>query len=128
MKKIILLLLVAVISLNGCSVFKRKVEIHTTYVEKPELTISDPSPLDLQENIGWVVITKDNQADVFKKLQEDGKEPVLMGVPSDQYQALSLNLQKVINYIQLQKDIISAFRTYYKTDTKTQQPKKVESK
>lgn len=112
-KKLILLLFLALL-LNGCSLFKRKVEIKTSYVEKPELTISDPKPLDLEENIAWVVITKDNQENVFKKMQEEGKDPVLFALSDEQYKTISLNLQRVINYIQLQKDIIAAYRSYYK--------------
>ena len=123
--KIILLLLMSVM-LTGCSVFgisfgrtkSTPVEIVTQEVERTRLELELPAPLKLT-SAEWILITPENAEDVWKKLQEDNKHPVLFAITSEGYEQLSLSMAEMRNYIATQRLIIVKYQEYY-------EPKKTE--
>lgn len=115
-KNIFLVLLLAV-AVSGCSTVS-KLDIFKTEVERAPLNLSKPEAAKM-ENIKWVIITSDNAEEVFAKLKEQGKDPVLFGLSDDDYQLLSKNFAQIRAYMIKQQQIIDAYKDYYEGDTDT---------
>jgi len=113
-KNIFLVLLLAV-AVSGCSTVS-KLDIFKTEVERAPLNLSKPEAAKM-ENIKWVIITSENAEEVFAKLKEQGKDPVLFGLSDDDYQLLSKNFAQIRAYMIKQQQIIDAYKDYYEGDT-----------
>ena len=111
MKNIIIALL-GLTLLVGCSSPPRQIEISAKPIAKPELILPPIEPLRLKD-VEWVVINQDNYQEVFDKLLEDRKDPVLIGLTDDGYEVLSLNMSDIMRLIAQQKQIIAAYQNYY---------------
>lgn len=111
-KLLSILLLSSVVT--GCSLFPsvNPVEIKTTAVEKTPLNLENPPPLK-PKDIGWVVITPENQAEVFAELESKGISAAIFGLTDDDYQNLAENLAKLRAFIMQQKAIIESYKEYY---------------
>ena len=111
MKNIIIALL-GLTLLVGCTSTPRQIEISAKPINKPELILPPIEPLRLKD-VEWVVINQDNYQEVFDKLLEDRKDPVLIGLTDDGYEVLSLNMSDIMRLIAQQKQIIAAYQNYY---------------
>ena len=111
MKNIIIALL-GLTLLVGCTSTPRQIEISAKPIAKPELILPPIEPLRLKD-VEWVVINQDNYQEVFDKLLEDRKDPVLIGLTDDGYEVLSLNMSDIMRLIAQQKQIIAAYQNYY---------------
>ena len=74
----VLLLLILTIFLTSCSGVKQ-LSIFKEEVPRAKLNLEKPTPLEL-ENLRWIIITSANAEEVFKKLEEQGIDPVLWGL------------------------------------------------
>ncbi len=117
-------LLIATILLpliSGCSILGWKsvepIEIKTKAVERTRLNLSDPAPIQARE-LQWVIITKDNAQEVFKRLEEKGVDIVLFGLTDEGYEQLALTMAELRNYIAQQKTIIIKYKDYYEPKEK----------
>ena len=79
-------MLTLTIFLTSCSGIKQ-LEIFKQEVPRANLNLDKPTPLQL-ENLKWIIITSENAEEVFKKLEEQGIDPVLWGLTT---QSLCLN-------------------------------------
>jgi hypothetical protein len=104
--KHLLLVVIAVVLLAGCSTPVRQIEISAKPIDKPELVLPPIEQLRLKD-VEWVVINQENAKEVFAQLLEDKKDPVLG------YEILSLNYSDIMSHIQQQNAIIKAYRNYY---------------
>lgn len=111
MKNIIIALL-GLTLLVGCTSTPRQIEISAKPIDKPELILPPIEPLRLKD-VEWVVINQDNYQEVFNKLLEDRKDPVLIGLTDDGYEVLSTNISDIMTLIAQQKQIITAYKNYY---------------
>ena len=50
------------------------------------------------EKLNWIIITSDNAEEVFAKMKEDGKDPVLFGLSDDDYEILAKNFAKLESF------------------------------
>lgn len=64
--------------------------------------------------ITWYIITETNGEEVFEKLEQKKFDPVLYGLTDKDYEALSLNITKIMKLVTQQKSIIAAYEKYYK--------------
>ena len=64
--------------LTNCAGVKT-LEIFKKEVPRENLNLEKPTPLEL-ENLRWIIITSKNADEVFKKLEEQGIDPVLWGL------------------------------------------------
>lgn len=125
MKKLIVLtfLVSLLISLNGC---KKKREIIKKLppevgelVEKgklkPVLKIPNKPPIELHD-INFIIVTEKNIEEVFSKLKEDEKIPVLFSLDGKDYKLISLNVRILLDYIKYQKVVIGIYKDYYEKD------------
>lgn len=102
---------VLILILSGCSTIK-PLEIFTKPIEKTPLNLNDPDEIVL-DTIKWRVVTKQNANELFEKLKEKNIDPVLIGLTDNEYEKLSLNMNKIRNYIIQYQYILNEYRKYY---------------
>ena len=98
----------------------KPVEVVTKPVERTPLNIVDPAPLSLKP-FEWTIITKENAAEVFAKLEANNDSIVLFGLTDEGYQQLSMTIAEMRTFIATQRQIIIKYKEYY-------EPKKEETK
>ena len=112
--------------ISGCSVLGWKsdvkpIEIQTKAVERTPLNLAEPTPLKGRE-LDWIVITPENAEEVFKRLREKNVDVVLFAITDEGYEALSLSMAEIRNYIAQQRAIIIKYKEYY--EPRKDEPKK----
>ena len=110
--KHLLVAIVAVALLAGCTSTPRQIEISAKPIEKPKLVLPPADELRLKD-VTWVVINEENYQEVFAKLKKDKKDPVLIGLTDDGYEILAMNISDIMKLLQQQKAIIAAYQNYY---------------
>ena len=105
--------------LTSCSGVK-KLSIFKEEVKRQELNLDKPTPLQL-EQIKWIIITSENADEVFKKMEEQGLDPVLFGLTDNDYQLIAKNFAQIRNQLKITNDILDKYKDYY-------EPKKEEKK
>ena len=100
-----------ILSLSGCSTVN-PLEVFSRPIEKTPLKLNDPEQIILNE-IKWRVITKQNADEIFEKLKNKKIDPVLIGLTDNDYEKLSVNMQKIRNYIIQYQYILNEYRNYY---------------
>jgi len=110
----VLALLILTTFLTSCSTVS-KLDIFKTEVERAPLNLPNPETPKLEE-IKWVIITSENAEEVFAKLKEQGKDPVLFGLSDDDYQLLSKNFAQIRAYMIKQGATLDQYRKYYESE------------
>lgn len=103
--------------INGCALLAawqaiKPVEVKTVAVERTRLNLPDPPVLQARE-IKWIIITKENAEETFKKLEEKGVDIVLFGLTDEGYEQLAMTMAELRNHIASQRSIIIKYREYY---------------
>ena len=111
----VLVLLILTTFLTSCSGVKT-LEIFKTEVEREKLNLDKPTPLEL-ENLRWIIITSNNAEEVFKKLQEQGIDPVLWGLTDKDFELLAKNFARIRNQLKITNDLLDQYKEYYETET-----------
>ena len=112
----VLLSLTLIIFLTSCSSIK-KLEIFKTEIEREPLNLQEPI-LPKLEPIKWIVITSANAEEVFKKLEEQGIDPVLFGLSDNDYQLIAKNFAQIRNNLKKKSEIIKSYKEYYEPEEK----------
>ena len=114
----VLVSLILLTSLTSCSGVKT-LEIFKKEVEREKLYLNAPTPLEL-ENLKWIIITSKNAEEVFKKLEEQGIDPVLWGLTDKDFELLAKNFARIRNQLKITNDLLDKYKEYYepKTDAK----------
>jgi len=107
----VLLSLTLIIFLTSCSSVK-KIETFFTPVEREPLNLKEPI-LGKLESIKWIVITSENAEEVFKKLEEEGIDPVLFGLTDNDYQLIAKNFAQIRHNLKTKSEIIKSYKDYY---------------
>jgi hypothetical protein len=87
-------------------------EIRTRPATTVELTLPNADPIRTRP-VEWIIITEENYEEIFQRLKDNRREPVLIGLTDQGYENLSLNLNDLRTFIQQQNSIILAYRNYY---------------
>ena len=74
----------------------------------------------MKKKIQWIIVTSENAEEVFKKMEEQGLDPVLFGLTDNDYQLIAKNFARIRNQLKIQNDIIDKYKDYYE---KEEQPK-----
>lgn len=115
----IFLVIILAIAVSGCTSV-RQLDIFKTEVERAPLDLPNPEIPKL-EDIKWVIITSENADEVFAKLKEEGKDPVLFGLSDKDYEFLSKNFAQIRAYMIKQRQVIDQYKEYYESeDEKTE--------
>ena len=104
-------MLILLTFLTNCSGVK-KLSIFKEEVKRQELNLEKPTPLQL-EQIKWIIITSENADEVFKKMEEQGLDPVLFGLTDNDYQLIAKNFAQIRNQLKITNDILDKYKEYY---------------
>ena len=108
----IILLIVATVLLTGCAVGEKKIKIFS--VEEPRQKLDYPMPTPLQmEEIKWIIIDSENADEVFKKLEEQGIDPVLFGLTDKDFELLAKNFAQIRAKLQETNTLLEEYKKYY---------------
>jgi len=110
-------LLTLTIFLTSCSGIKQ-LEIFKQEVPRANLNLDKPTPLQL-ENLKWIIITSENADEVFKKLEEQGIDPVLWGLTDKDFELLAKNFARIRNQLKITNDLLDKYKEYYETEKET---------
>ena len=77
--------------------------------------MSKPTPLEL-ENLKWIIITSNNAEEVFKKLEEQGIDPVLWGLTDKDFELLAKNFARIRNQLKVTNDLLDKYKEYYEEE------------
>jgi len=110
--KTLVVALLGLTLLVGCTTQPQRIEISAKPIDKPQLILPPVEPLRLKD-VEWVIITEENAQEVFEQLLKDRKDPMLIGLTDDGYEILSLNMSDIMKLIAQQRQIIAAYRNYY---------------
>lgn len=97
--------------LTSCSTIK-ELEVFTTEVKREPLNLQNPATPKMEE-LKFIIIHSENAEEVFAKMAEQGKDPVLFGLSDDDYETLSKNFAQIRAYMIQQQLIIDKYREYY---------------
>ena len=112
----VLLSLILITSLTSCSGVKQ-LEIFKQEVEREKLNLNKPTPLEL-ENLRWIIITSENAEEVFKKLEEQGIDPVLWGLTDKDFELLAKNFAHIRNQLMITNELLDKYKEYYEPEEK----------
>ena len=115
----VLVLLILTTFLTNCSGVK-KLEIFKEEVPRAQLNLEKPTPLEL-ENLRWIIITSENADEVFKKLEEQGIDPVLWGLTDKDFELLAKNFARIRNQLKITNDLLDKYKEYYEPDVNKKQ-------
>jgi hypothetical protein len=110
----VLVLLILTTFLTNCSGVKQ-LEIFKQEVPRAELNLEKPTPLEL-ENLRWIIITSENADEVFKKLEEQGIDPVLWGLTDKDFELLAKNFARIRNQLKITNDLLDKYKEYYEPE------------
>ena len=71
------------------------------------------------EDIKWMIITSENAEEVFTKMKNEGKDPVLFGISDDDYELLAKNFAQIRAYMIKQGTTLDQYREYYEAGDNT---------
>tara|TARA_E500000318_G_scaffold78992_1_gene73961 strand:+ start:338 stop:715 length:378 start_codon:yes stop_codon:yes gene_type:complete len=112
----VLVSLILITFLTSCSGVK-KLTIFKEEVKRQELNLEKPTPLQL-ENLRWIIITSENADEVFKKLEEQGIDPVLWGLTDKDFELLAKNFARIRNQLKITNDLLEQYKEYYEPEVK----------
>ena len=115
----VLVLLILTTFLTSCAGVKT-LEIFKKEVPRENLNLAKPTPLEL-ENLKWIIITSKNADEVFKKLEEQGIDPVLWGLTDKDFEMLAKNFARIRNQLKITNDLLDKYKEYYETDVNEKQ-------
>lgn len=79
--------------------------------------MNTPTPLEL-ENLRWIIITSENADEVFKKLEEQGIDPVLWGLTDKDFELLAKNFARIRNQLVITNNLLDKYKEYYEPKEK----------
>ena len=79
--------------------------------------MNTPTPLEL-ENLIWIIITSENADEVFKRLEEQGIDPVLWGLTDKDFELLAKNFARIRNQLVVTNKLLDKYKEYYEPKEK----------
>ena len=110
MYRIIISILV-ILFLTGCSGVK-KLSIFKEEVPRQKLDLVKPTMPEL-EKLKWIIITSENADEVFKKMEEQGLDPVIFGLSDKDFQMIAKNFAQIRAHLKHTNDLLDKYKEYY---------------
>ncbi len=107
-------MLILSIFLTNCSGVK-VLEVFKKEVPRAQLNLEKPTPLQI-EQLHWIIITSENAEEVFKKLEEQGIDPVIFGLTDKDFELLAKNFARIRNQLKITNDLLDKYKEYYETE------------
>ena len=115
MNKIIILALM--IMMTGCSFGEKRIKIFSVEEPRAKLDLATPDALTL-EKVRWIIITSENADEVFKKLEEQGIDPVLFGLTDQDFEMIAKNFAQIRQKLQETNNLLEEYKKYYEPKEK----------
>ena len=100
--------------ISGCASTKQ-LEIFTKEVERMPLDLELP-PVETLEQVNLIIITSENQEEVFAKMKEQNIDPVIFGYSDEDWELVTKNNVRMRNTIIKLRAIIEAYKEYYEPE------------
>ena len=71
----------------------------------------------------WIIITSENAEEVFKRLEEEGIDPVLFGLTDKDFQLIAKNFAQIRNQLKITNDLLDKYKEYYEGDLENKDEK-----
>ena len=84
---------------------------------RAQLNLEKPTPLQI-EQLHWIIITSENAEEVFKKLEEQGIDPVIFGLTDKDFELLAKNFARIRNQLKITNDLLDKYKEYYEPEAK----------
>jgi len=108
------ILLAGILTLSGCSSIKQ-LDIFSLDFEREPLALEKPTIQEL-EKLKWIIITSENADEVFKKMKEQGLDPVVFGLSDKDFQLLAKNFAQIRAHMMKLNVMIDEYKDYYESD------------
>jgi 5-formaminoimidazole-4-carboxamide-1-beta-D-ribofuranosyl 5'-monophosphate synthetase len=108
------ILLVGILTLSGCSSIKQ-LDIFSLDFEREPLALEKPTIQEL-EKLKWIIITSENADEVFKKMKEQGLDPVIFGLSDNDFKLLAKNFAQIRAHMMKLNVMIDEYKDYYESD------------
>ena len=108
------ILLVGVLTMSGCSSIKQ-LDIFSLDFEREPLALEKPTIQEL-EKLKWIIITSENADEVFKKMKDEGIDPVVFGLSDKDFQLLAKNFAQIRAHMMKLNVMIDEYKDYYESD------------
>ena len=109
-------MLTLTIFLTSCAGVK-ELSIFKEEVPRAKLNLEKPTPLQM-EQLHWHIITSENAAEVFAKLEADGIDPVLWGLTDKDFELLAKNFAQIRNKLVETNALLEKYKEYYEPKEK----------
>ena len=110
-------MLTLTIFLTSCAGVK-ELSIFKEEVPRAKLNLEKPTPLQM-EQLHWHIITSENAAEVFAKLEADGIDPVLWGLTDKDFELLAKNFAQIRNKLVETNALLEKYKEYYEGEEET---------
>ena len=120
------ILIAGFLTLSGCSSIKQ-LDIFSLDFEREPLALEKPTIQEL-EKLKWIIITSENADEVFKKMKEQGIDPVIFGLSDNDFQLLSKNFAQIRAHMMKLNVMIDEYKDYYESDVINKDKEKQEEK
>jgi len=71
----------------------------------------------------WIIITSENAEEVFKRLEEEGIDPVLFGLTDKDFQLIAKNFAQIRNQLKITNDLLDKYKQYYEGELEKENEK-----
>jgi hypothetical protein len=106
-----------ILLLTGCSFGgEKKIKIFSVEEPRAKLNLANPTPVQM-EKIRWIIITSENAAEVFAKLEAEGIDPVLFGLTDKDYEIIAKNFAQIRAKLKESNEILDKYKEYYESDS-----------
>ncbi len=89
---------------------------------RAQLNLEKPTPLQI-EQLHWIIITSENAEEVFKKLEEQGIDPVIFGLTDKDFELLAKNFARIRNQLKITNDLLDQYKEYYESEDEKKESK-----
>ena len=117
----VLVLLILTTFLTNCAGVK-VLEVFKKEVPRAQLNLEKPTPLQI-EQLHWIIITSENAEEVFKKLEEQGIDPVIFGLTDKDFELLAKNFARIRNQLKITNDLLDQYKEYYESEDEKKESK-----
>ena len=100
--------------ISGCATTS-PLEVFTKEVERMPLDLQLP-PVETLEQVNLIIVTSDNQEEVFAKMKEQNIDPVIFGYSDEDWELVTKNNVRMRNQIIKLRAIIEAYKAYYEPE------------
>ena len=120
------ILLAGILTLSGCSSIKQ-LDIFSLDFEREPLALEKPTIQEL-EKLKWIIITSENADEVFKKMKEQGLDPVIFGLSDNDFKLLAKNFAQIRAHMMKLNVMIDEYKDYYESDVINKDKESTEDK